>query len=159
MCLNPLTNAAKAACGSAFAVFDSTFSSSHHELISSLAYLPLPLWLPIKPPRYFYTSVSVAEGFINCKRGVKYYQPLLQHEKQISVVISKALSKPIADVIRPKGSRLAHLYDLPRTHKEQLAMRPILSTTHTCNYAWAKWLDKRLKPLCVLFTNLTPRNT
>ena len=80
-------------------------------------------------------------------RPVKYYHPLLQREKQISAVISKVLPKPIADSIRPKGSRLAHLYGLPKTHKEQLAMRPILSATHTYNYALAKWLDEKLKPL------------
>ena len=80
-------------------------------------------------------------------RPVKYYHPLLQLEKQIGAVISKVLPKPIADSIRPKGSRLAHLYGLPKTHKEQLAMRPILSATHTYNYALAKWLDEKLKPL------------
>ena len=108
---------------------------------------PAPPRSSAKATCFIDTSVSVAEGFINCKRGVKYYQLLLQLEKQISAVISKSLSNPIADLIRPKGSRLAHLYDLP----EQLAMRPILSATNTCNYAWAKWLDKRLKPLCHLF--------
>ena len=29
----------------------------------------------------------------------------------------------------PTGSRLAHLYRLPKTHKRQLAMHPILSAT------------------------------
>ena len=45
------------------------------------------------------------------------------------------------------GSRLARLYGLPKTHKEKLAMRPILSATQTYNYALAKWLDDKLKPL------------
>lgn len=42
---------------------------------------------------------------------------------------------------------LAHLYGLPKTHKERLAMRPILSATRTYNYALAKWLEDKLKPL------------
>ena len=42
-------------------------------------------------------------------RPAKYYHPLLQREKQISAVISKVLPKPIADSIRPKGCKLAHL--------------------------------------------------
>ena len=46
-----------------------------------------------------------------------------------------------------KGSRLAHLYVLPKTHKTTLAMRPILSATGTYNYALAMWLDEKLKPL------------
>ena len=40
---------------------------------------------------------------------VKYYHLLLQREKQISAVIPKVPSKPIADSIRPNGSRLANL--------------------------------------------------
>ena len=42
---------------------------------------------------------------------------------------------------------MAHLYGLPKTHKEQLAMRPILSATDTYNFPLAKWLDEKLKPL------------
>ena len=34
-----------------------------------------------------------------------------------------------------------------KTHKEKLAMRPILSATGTYNYKLAKWLDEKLKPL------------
>ena len=41
------------------------------------------------------------------------------------------------------------LYGLPKTHKRQLVMRPILSATGTYNYAIAKWLDAKLKPLSV----------
>ena len=40
---------------------------------------------------------------------------------------NRILPKSIADTICPTGSRLAHLYGLPKTHKERLAMRPILS--------------------------------
>ena len=58
--------------------------------------------------------------------------------------------KSIADSLVQKGSRLAHLYGLPKTHKEKLAMRPILSATGTYNYKLAKWLDEKLKSL---FTN------
>lgn len=42
---------------------------------------------------------------------------------------------------------LAHLYGLPKTHKKKLAVRPILSATNTDNYALAKWLDDKPKPL------------
>ena len=38
---------------------------------------------------------------------------------------------------------------LPKTHKERLVMRPILSAAETYNYALAKWLDEKLKPLSV----------
>ena len=57
------------------------------------------------------------------------------------------LPKSLADSICPKGSRLAHLYGLPKTHKPELSMTPILSATGTYNYPLAKWLEEKLKPL------------
>ena len=57
------------------------------------------------------------------------------------------MPKSIADSLCPKGSRLAHLYGLPKTHKPELSMRPILSATNTYNYPLAKWLEEKLKPL------------
>ena len=48
-----------------------------------------------------------------------------------------------------KDSRLAHLYGLPKTHKVNLSIRPILSATRTYNYNLAKWLEEKLKPLSV----------
>ena len=75
--------------------------------------------------------------------------PLLQKEKQLERTVRNILPKDIADDICPKGSRLAHLYGLPKTHKSKLAMRPILSASDTYNYKLAKWLDDKLKPLSV----------
>ena len=80
-------------------------------------------------------------------RPPTYYHPLLEKEKGIDSLFSRILPKPIADSLRPKGSRLAHLYGLLKTHKERLAMRPILSATQTYNYALAKWLEDKLRPL------------
>ena len=64
-------------------------------------------------------------------------------------VVQKILPNQIANCVCHAGSRLAHLYGLPKTHKEKLSMRPILSATGTYNYALAKWLDEKLKPLSV----------
>ena len=72
-------------------------------------------------------------------RPPTYYHPLLQKEKELESIIRRILPQPI--------SRLAHLYSLPKTHKDRLAMRHILSATQTYNYALAKWLDTKLKPL------------
>ncbi|KAL9970673.1 hypothetical protein ACROYT_G023083 [Oculina patagonica] len=82
-------------------------------------------------------------------RPPKHYHPLLEKEKHLDSVVRKILPKEIADSVCLKGSRLAHLYGLPKTHKEKLSMRPILSATGTYNYALAKWLDEKLKPLSV----------
>ena len=70
-------------------------------------------------------------------------------EKELSSVLQRILPKAIADSVIQKGSRLAHLYGLLKTHKKKLAMRPILSATGTYNYKLAKWLDEKLKPLSI----------
>ena len=82
-------------------------------------------------------------------RPPKHYHPLLEKEKHLDSVVRRILPKHIADTVCLKGSRLAHLYGLPKTHKERLAMRPILSATETYNYTLAEWLDEKLKPLSV----------
>ena len=82
-------------------------------------------------------------------RPPKHYHPLLQKEKELSSVVQRILPKTVADSVIQKGSRLAHLYGLPKTHKKKLAMRPILSAKGTYNYKPAKWLDEKLKPLSV----------
>ena len=71
-------------------------------------------------------------------RPPKHYHPLLEREKHLDSVVRRILPKHIADTVCQKGSRLAHLYGRPKTHKERLAMRPILSATGTYNYALAK---------------------
>ena len=82
-------------------------------------------------------------------RPPKHYHPLLEKEKHLESVVRKILPKHVADSVCQKGSRLAHLYGLPKTHKQRLAMRPILSAMGTYNYVLAKWLDEKLKPLSV----------
>ena len=68
-------------------------------------------------------------------RPPTYYHPLLQKEKDLDSIVHRILPKSFAEPVRPIGSRLAHLYGLPKTHKERLAMHPILSATQTYNYA------------------------
>ena len=80
-------------------------------------------------------------------RPPKHFHPLFQKEKQLHSILHRILPEDIADALSPKGSRLAHLYGLPKTYKATLSMRPILSATGSYNYKLAKWLDERLKPL------------
>ena len=88
-------------------------------------------------------------------RPPKHYHPLLHKEKDLESLVRRIPPTAIADSVRPSDSRLAHLYGLPKTHKEKLAMRPILSATQTYNYALAKWLDDRLKPLAINHYTIT----
>ena len=82
-------------------------------------------------------------------RPLKHYHPFLQKDKELSSLVQRILPKTIADSVIQKGSRLAHLYGLLKTHKQKLALRPILSATGMYNYKLAKWLDEKLKPLSI----------
>lgn len=82
-------------------------------------------------------------------RPPKHFHPLLQKEKELKAVLHQVLPEKLAESLSPKGSRLAHLYGLPKTHKPTLSMRPILSASGTYNYKLAKWLEEKLKPLSV----------
>ena len=67
---------------------------------------------------------------------------VLRRQKDVNTVLREILLKNIADSLCVKGSRFAHLYGLPKTHKANLSMRPILSATGTYNYNLAKWWKK-----------------
>ena len=76
----------------------------------------------------------------------------MQKEKQLQTTVRKILPEKEADSVCPKGSRLAHLYGLPKTHKPHK-----LSATGTYNFLLAKWLDERLEPLSMnKFTIMDP---
>ena len=77
----------------------------------------------------------------------KYYHPLFEKNKHLESVVRRILPMKIADSLCIKGSRLFHLYGLPKISKERLSMTPILSATDTYDYALAKWLNEMLKPL------------
>ena len=50
----------------------------------------------------------------------KHYHPLLEREKHLDSVVRRILPKYIADTVCQKGSRLAHLYGLPKTHHRDI---------------------------------------
>ena len=82
-------------------------------------------------------------------RPPKYYHRLLEKGKQLTSCLKKNLPASISRSLCPSGSRLAHLYGLPKMHKQRLSMRPILSATGIYNYSLAKWLDEKLKPFSI----------
>ena len=55
-------------------------------------------------------------------RPPKHYHPLLSKEKTLQSTVRRILPKDIAEPISPSGSRLAHQYGLPKTHKEKLTL-------------------------------------
>jgi len=92
------------------------------------------------------------ERLKTCGRPPKYYQK----ENELCTKVHNILPKSIADSLCPKGSRLVHLYGLPKTQKPELSMRPILLATNTYNYPLAKWLEEKLKSLRISIVHLYP---
>ena len=54
-------------------------------------------------------------------RPIKHYHPLLQKEKELEKTVREILPENEAVRVYEKGSRLAHLYGLPKTHKSKLS--------------------------------------
>lgn len=80
-------------------------------------------------------------------RHPTYYHHLLHKEKELTKFFNDTLPDSVTTSLRPRGTRLDHIYSLPKTHKPTLSLRPILSATNTYNYQLAKWLEEKLKPL------------
>ena len=59
----------------------------------------------------------------------------------------KVIDKSIYNKLTPTGSKPGILYGLPKTHKPNIPMRPILSTIGTFNYQLAKFLVSILTPI------------
>jgi len=97
----------------------------------------------------FNLCVSLNQLFTNAFSAIISIVSLRGTLVNLDSVVRKVLPKEIAGSVCQKDSRLPHLYGLPKTHKEKLSMRPILSATGNYNYALANWLVEKLKPLSV----------
>ena len=75
---------------------------------------------------------------------------IIVKETLVQSTITRILPYAVAQSLCPTGFTMAHLYGLPNAHREKLAMRSVLSATHTYNYASENWLDYKLKPLSLI---------
>ncbi|VDP72239.1 unnamed protein product [Schistosoma mattheei] len=49
--------------------------------------------------------------------------------------------------LRSRGSRLPHMYGLPKVHKHDVPLRPILSMINSPYHKVARWLAVKLEPV------------
>ena len=73
-------------------------------------------------------------------------------EKQVSSSVSRLaqqhiISRATAKSLTPSGSCIPKLYGLPKTHKEGVPLRPILSMVNTPTHRLAQWLAQLLQPV------------
>jgi hypothetical protein len=73
-------------------------------------------------------------------------------EKQVSSSVSRlaqqhVISRATAKSLTPSGSCIPKLYGLPKTHKDGMPLRPILSMVNTPTHRLAQWLAQLLQPV------------
>jgi hypothetical protein len=49
--------------------------------------------------------------------------------------------------LKPAGTGMPHLYGLPKIHKENCPLRPILSMCNSAQHKLAQWLVETLEPV------------
>lgn len=75
--------------------------------------------------------------------------PTIKREARLTRLLSKLkknghISDEFYDMARPTGSNPGRLYGLPKVHKEDVPLRPVLSSIGTYNYGLAKALKQML---------------
>ena len=68
-------------------------------------------------------------------------------KRLLELVNSKMLATEIYDRIRPTGSQRPQMYGLPKIHKPNVPLRPILSMIGSAQHELAKWLSEVLDPV------------
>ena len=74
-------------------------------------------------------------------------QRLLQLNKE------DVLPKNLYELIWPTDSQQPRMYGLPKKHKKDVPLRPILSTTGSAQHQLAKYLSSLLEPVLALYTS------
>lgn len=75
---------------------------------------------------------------------------------QLNALVSKGfISAETARNLTPRGSSIPRLYGLPKTHKSDVPLRPILSMVSSPTHKLAQWLASLLEPLCASLCDTT----
>ena len=80
--------------------------------------------------------------FDNSLSNLKHFQSFFARLKK-----KKALSPENYQRVRPTSTTMPTLYGLPKIHKDNNLMRPILSSIGSYNHECAAWLSEILTPL------------
>jgi len=78
--------------------------------------------------------------------------PSIGSEDQLNKLLSKLkyeklITAKMYDVLRCSGSQPCKIYGLPKVHKDNVPLRPVLSMIGSAQYKVAKFLDNLIKPL------------
>ena len=73
-------------------------------------------------------------------------------KRLLELLKSKLASEHTYEEIRPTGSQRLRICALPKTHKPNVPLRPILSMTGSAHHQLSKWLASLLQPVLDRFT-------
>ena len=95
---------------------------------------------------------------------VKEFDKTLKIEKKICLVLKDLLNKKeispvIFDSIKHIGSVRPRLYGLPKIHKPDVPLRPILSMIKSPQHKIAKFLNFLLEPVLQYFSRYTVKDS
>ena len=71
----------------------------------------------------------------------------------LTLLKSEALARSVYEAIRLSGSQRPRLYGLPKTHKDGVPLRPILSMIDSAQHELAKFLSATLQPVQDIFSS------
>ena len=68
---------------------------------------------------------------------------------KLSEILKKdnMITPDVYSQLRPSGSNIPRLYGLPKVHKPEVPMRPILDMSNSPYHQLAKWLAKIMEPV------------
>ena len=69
------------------------------------------------------------------------------------------ITEEVYDKICPVGSTRPRMYGLPKLHKQDVPLRPILSMINAPQHAMAKWLTEVLQPVLAKYSERTVKDS
>ncbi|CAF3862070.1 unnamed protein product, partial [Rotaria sp. Silwood1] len=83
------------------------------------------------------------------KFSSRFDDPTIQRERRLTTLLRRLkkdghITEEFYDMARPTGSNPGRLYGLPKTHKTDVPLRPVLSSIGTYNYGLGKVLKQML---------------
>ena len=84
-------------------------------------------------------------NYTTAKIELQIQRRLLELKKKNLILVR------VYEAIRPMGSQRPRMYGLPKTHKNDVPLSPILSMTGSVQHQLAKWLTSVFNPVLQLF--------
>ena len=75
------------------------------------------------------------------------------------LLAKKEINDEIFNFIKPVGSIIPRLYGLPKIHKNDIPLRPILSMVNSAQHKLAKFINYQLEPVLKYYSSYTLKDS